>query len=114
VQPANAPVRSDSGTSPEESDRVTERRSGVGAAGTILDLGANALGVLGNVLQDVSASQRSRDETATIGNSEAAPLSVLVGQALGVVQTFFEANERRNPDSATNPGPYQRRWRAKE
>jgi hypothetical protein len=114
VQPANAPVRSDSGTSPEALDSVTEPRSGAGAVDTILDVGANALGVLGNVLQDVSASQRSRDETATIGNSEAAPLSVLVGQALQVVQTFFEANGRRNPDQATNPGPYQRRWRAKE
>jgi hypothetical protein len=99
--------------SPERPDSGEERRSSMGPVGTILDLGTNALGVLGTVLQDISASQRSRDKTAAGGNP-GSPLSALAGQALQAVQAVYEANERQNHDQAPNQRAYQRRWRAKE
>ncbi len=113
VQAADMPVSLDIGASPQELDSGEERRSSVGLVGTILDLGTSALGLLGNVLQDVSASQRSRDKTAAVGNP-GAPLSALAGQALQAVQAVYQANERPSHDQAGNPRPYQRRWRAKE
>jgi hypothetical protein len=88
----------------------SERGSGVGPVGTILELGGNALGVLGNVLQDIAASQRSRSETAAEGNFGAPP-SLLADQAIQVVQAVYE---RLSHDKTPNPGAYQRRWRAKE
>jgi hypothetical protein len=103
----------DIGTSPEDLDSGEERPSSVSPVGTILDLGTNALGLLGNVLQGISASQRSRDKTAAAGNP-GAPVSALAGQALQAVQAVYEANERPSHDQAGNPRPYQRRWRAKE
>jgi hypothetical protein len=113
VQPADTPVGLDIGTSPEDLDSGEERPSSVSPVGTILDLGTDALGLLGNVLQGISASQRSRDKTAAVGNP-GAPLSALAGQALQAVQAVYEANERPSHDQAGNPRPYQRRWRAKE
>jgi len=88
----------------------SERGSVVGPVGTILELGGNALGVLGNVLQGTAASQRSRSETAAEGNFGAPP-SLLADQAIQVVQTVYE---RLSHDKTPNPGTYQRRWRAKE
>jgi menaquinone-9 beta-reductase len=113
VQPADMPVGLDIGASPEEPGSQGQGQSSVGPVGAILDLGANALGILGNVLQDISTSQRSRDETAAEGNP-GSPLSALAGQALQAVQTVYEANARRGHDQAANRGAYQRRWRAKE
>jgi hypothetical protein len=113
VQPADTPVSLDIRASPERPDSGEERRSSMGPVGTILDLGTNALGVLGTVLQDISASQRSRDKTAAGGNP-GSPLSALAGQALQAVQAVYEANERQNHDQAPNQRAYQRRWRAKE
>lgn len=92
-------------------DSGGERRSeGAGLAGTIVDLGVGALGVLGDVLQEISASQRSRGETAA-GHQPASPLSAFAAQALQAVQDVFE---RRSHDSAADQRPHQRRWRAKE
>jgi hypothetical protein len=90
---------------------MDERRSG--ALGTIMDFGANALGFLGNVLQDVSASQRSRGKMADGGNS-GEPSAVFAEQAVRLLQAAYEANERVSHDQAPNPGAYRRRWRAKE
>jgi hypothetical protein len=81
--------------------------------GTIMDFGANALGFLGNVLQDVSASQRSRGKMADGGNS-GEPSAVFAEQAVRLLQAAYEANERVSHDQAPNPGAYRRRWRAKE
>jgi hypothetical protein len=47
------PMRLDLGAPPRGPESMDERRSG--ALGTIMDFGANALGFLGNVLQDVEA-----------------------------------------------------------
>jgi hypothetical protein len=117
VDPADVPIgfgRRDIPPSSEGPDIVGERRpEGAGLVGTLVDLGANALGVLGNVLQEISASQRSRGETAA-GHNPASPLSAFTGWASQAVQAVYEASERRSHDRAADQGPYQRRWRAKE
>lgn len=102
------------GSSPEGPDIAAERRSeAAGLVGTLVGLGANALGVLGDVLQEISASQRSRGETAA-GHNPASPLSAFASWASQAVQAVCEASDRRSRDRATDQGPYQRRWRAKE
>jgi hypothetical protein len=73
-------------------------------------LGASALGVLGDVLQEISASQRSRGDMAA-GNHPASPLSAFAAQALQALQAVCEP---RSPDPAADQGAYKRRWRAKE
>jgi len=105
------PMRLDLGAPPRGPESMDERRSG--ALGTIMDFGANALGFLGNVLQDVSASQRSRGKMADGGNS-GEPSAVFAEQAVRLLQAAYEANERVSHDQAPNPGAYRRRWRAKE
>jgi menaquinone-9 beta-reductase len=102
------PVRSELEGSRQGLD--SERGSGVDPVSTILELGGNALGVLGNVLQDISASQRSRGKTAAVGNFGAPP-SLLADQAIQAVQAIYE---RLRHDKTPSPGAYQRRWRAKE
>jgi hypothetical protein len=100
--------------SPGGPDMAGERRSeGAGLVGALVDLGAGALGCLGNVLQEISASQRSRDEAAAPHDS-LPPISAFAAQVLQAVQAVCDAGERRSGDRAGNQGPYRRRWRVKE
>jgi hypothetical protein len=98
-------------SSPGGPDGAGERRSdAAGLVGSLVGLGASALGVLGDVLQEISASQRSRGDTAA-GHHPASPLSAFAAQALQALQAVCEP---RSLDPAADRGEYRRRWRAKE
>jgi hypothetical protein len=92
----------------EGADASGARSEGAGLVSALVDLGASALGALGDVLQEISASHRSRAETAA-GHKPASPFTDFVVQAL---QAACEGNQRDH--GAADRRPYQRRWRVKE
>jgi hypothetical protein len=116
VDPADMPIgfgRRDIPPTSEGPDADGERSEGAGLVGALVDLGASALGALGDVLQEISASHRSRAETAA-GHQPASPFTGFVVQALQAMQAAYEGNDRRSDTGAADQRPYQRRWRVKE
>jgi len=114
VDPADVPIgfgRRDPPPTNARPDDPGRRSGGAGLVSALVDLGAGALGALGNVLQEMAASHRSRAEAAA-GQQPASPLTDFVVQALQAVQAACEGNQR--DDGAADRRPYQRRWRVKE
>jgi hypothetical protein len=116
VDPADVPIgfgRRDIPPSSEGPGAHGKRSEGTGLVSALVDLGASALGALGDALQEISASHRSTEKTAA-GHQPASLFTGFVVQALQVVQAACEGNERRSDNGATDQRAYRRRWRVKE